>query len=50
VIDEIVNLTQPLLERLLIERWPATLVARRRLASLGKLVEDVLRALPASSL
>lgn len=50
MIDEIVCLAQPLLERLLVERSPATLVARRRLASLGKLLEDVLRALPTSSL
>jgi ParB family transcriptional regulator, chromosome partitioning protein len=49
LIDEVVRLAQPLLEKLLVERSSATLVARRRLASLGKLLEDVLRALPISS-
>ncbi|HLZ09101.1 MAG TPA: hypothetical protein VKT80_10970 [Chloroflexota bacterium] len=46
VIDEIVRVVRPLLERLLAERSPATLVGRRRLAALGKMLEEVLHELP----
>ena len=46
VIGQIVTTVQPLVERLLAERPPVTLAGRRRLATLNKLIEDVLRALP----